>query len=197
MSLRYPLHTDRFAEQLGRHWGWLLALGIVELIGGAAAIAMPLIGTLVSTFAYGWLLIIAGILYGAHAFRTRGWNGVIWHAALALLYLVIGSLLLLNPLAGAAALTLMVAVLLFVTGALQIVLASRVRPRDGWGGFVFGGVLNVALGVLLMAGWPGTALWALGILLGVNLVFSGVMHTWLALACHSGHRDDTHSMHAA
>ncbi|HEY4368725.1 MAG TPA: hypothetical protein VGN07_15930 [Steroidobacteraceae bacterium] len=64
--------VERFAAQLSRHWTWLVGLGIAELLGGALAIAMPLIGTLISTFAYGWLLVIAGVLYRLMHFACVG-----------------------------------------------------------------------------------------------------------------------------
>jgi uncharacterized membrane protein HdeD (DUF308 family) len=73
-----------------RHWSWLLLLGIAEGVAGVIAIAMPLIGTLVSTFAYGWILLISGVLYGARALRMRGWRGLARHSLLALAYIVIG-----------------------------------------------------------------------------------------------------------
>jgi uncharacterized membrane protein HdeD (DUF308 family) len=161
----------------------LLLLGIAEGVAGAIAIAMPLIGTLVSTFAYGWILLISGVLYGAHALRMRGWRGLAWHSLLALAYIVIGVMILMNPLPGAAAVTLMLAGFLIATGVLRVALAWRVRPSDHWMWIASGGVLSAALGILLIGGWPGTSLWALGLLLGINLVFNAGVHIALAIAC--------------
>jgi uncharacterized membrane protein HdeD (DUF308 family) len=174
-----------------RRWGWLLLLGIVQMICGAFALSVPVAATLAATIIFGAVMVASGVMQVVHVFSVRNWKGVILHSLSALLYIGAGVLVLLFPLRGALTLTIVVAVLLIADGVVRSMLALRVRPLDGWGWFLAAGLASIVVGVLLMSGWPITGLWAIGVLLGVNLLFSGITLSALAITFRSRmHRNE-------
>jgi uncharacterized membrane protein HdeD (DUF308 family) len=187
MSVASPtFETDVAPAIFRRHWGWLLAFAIVQVIAGSFAMAIPTLASLVGVALFGWLMIMSGIFQVVHAVRVRRWPGFALHLLGGLLYLAAGVLVLLYPLPGALALTLLLAGLFLADGVLRILVASRARRQErkkGWGWMLAGGIASIVLGAMLIVGWPSTALWAIGLLLGVNLVFGGAMNAALALAC--------------
>lgn len=175
--------ADESDRCLVTRWGWLLALGIVQLLAGVAAIAVPPVATVVATLFFGWLLAIAAVFHIVHAFQVRRWQGFALHLLGGLLYGAASVLIFMYPWTGAISLTLVLAALLLVEGALRSVLALRLRPHIGWGWLLVGGLMSLVLGALLLAGWPSTGLWAIGLLVGIQLVFSGATYVALALSC--------------
>jgi uncharacterized membrane protein HdeD (DUF308 family) len=165
-----------------RNWGWLLALGIGLIVLGLLDIAVPMIATLAIGIFLGWLLLIGGVAQILHAFSARGWRGFALHLLGGVVYLLAGGWMIFNPLLGALALTLMLAAFLLIQGIFQIVLALRIRPARGWGWPLASGLVTVLLAVLIYAGWPGSALWVIGLLVGIHLLMSGLSLTMLALA---------------
>jgi uncharacterized membrane protein HdeD (DUF308 family) len=133
----------------------------------------------------GWLLVISGIGEAIHAFMAQGWRGFLLELLSAVLYLGVGVLLLVNPLEGALALTFVVAVFLLVEGIFKIITALRVRDHRGWGWLLASGIVSVILGVLIWAQWPASGLWVIGLLVGIQLLFTGWSLVMLALAARS------------
>jgi uncharacterized membrane protein HdeD (DUF308 family) len=177
-------------ETLSRNWGWLLALGILMIILGVFAIAAPYGATLAVQFALGWILVIGGVAEAIHAFMAKGWGGFLLELLSAILYVVVGVLLLTNPVGGALALTIVLAVFLIVEGIFKIMMAMRVRDHRGWGWLLASGVLSIILGVLIWAEWPASGLWVIGLLVGIQLLFTGWSLVMLSLAARA-HRQAT------
>lgn len=177
-------------EVLSKNWGWLLGLGILMIILGMVAIAMPKPATLAVQVALGWILVIGGIAEGIHAFMAQGWRGFLLELLSAILYLVVGVLLLVNPVAGALALTVVLAVFLIVEGIFKIIMAMRVRDHRGWGWLLASGILSAILGFMIWAEWPASGLWVIGLLVGIQLLFTGWSLVMLALAARA-HRSAT------
>ena len=169
-------------EALSRNWGWLLALGILMIILGVFAIGTPVVATIAFQVMLGWLLVIGGIAEAIHAFMAQNWRGFLFELLSAILYVVVGGLLLFNPLLGAAALTLLLAVFLVVEGIFKIVMALRVRDHRGWGWLLASGILSLILGAMIWAQWPASGLWVIGLLVGIQLLFTGWSLVMLALA---------------
>lgn len=167
---------------LHRRWGWLLLLGIVQVVGGFIALAVPAAASLAAAIVVGAVLVVSGVFQLAHAFRVRTWKGVLLESLGGLLYVAAGLLALLFPLTGALTLTIVVGALLVADGFVRCVLAYRLRPMDGWGWFLAAGVASTLVGIVLLVGWPLTGLWAIGVLLGVNLIVSGTTNSALAFA---------------
>ena len=169
-------------DTLQRSWGWLFGLGIVLVVLGVLAIALPAIATLAVGIFIGWLLVIGGVVQLAHAFGERRWRGFLLHFLGGLLYLVVGGLILTDPFRGALALTILLAAFLVVEGIFQVLLALRIRPFRNWGWVLASGLITLLLGILIFAGWPSTALWVIGLLVGIHLLTSGIALIMLGLA---------------
>jgi uncharacterized membrane protein HdeD (DUF308 family) len=185
------------APTFSRGWTWLLALGAVQLVAGIVAIAAPMLATFAATAVFGLMLIIAAVFHVVHAFTVRQWSGFALHLLVGIVQGGVGVIALLNPLAGALALTLMLATLFFAEGVLQIVLALSARPRDGWGWFFLSGLAGVVLAALLAFGWPAIALWAIGVLLGIRFIVAGGTSLALAFACRALEHNKTAEFAAA
>lgn len=171
------------APTFSRGWIWLLALGAVQIVAGVVAMAAPMLATFAATAVFGLMLIIAAVVHIVHAFTVRRWSGFALHLLVGILQAGVGTIALLNPLAGAFALTLMIATLFFAEGVLQIMLALRSRPGDRWGWFLLSGIATLVLASMLAVGWPAIALWAIGVMLGVRFIISGVTSLAVAFAC--------------
>jgi uncharacterized membrane protein HdeD (DUF308 family) len=167
---------------LRRNWGWLLAVGILMVLLGLIAIIVPNIATLAAELLIGWLLLIAGVGQLIHAFRERGWANVVLDIVGGLLYLAAGLVLLFVPVTGVITLTVVLVVLFIVDGVLRSIGAFRVRPDHGWVWLLVSGLLSIVVGVLIWTGLPGSAAWALGLLVGITLLMLGWSNIFLALA---------------
>ncbi len=169
-------------RQLSRSWGWFLALGIILLLAGAAAIVFPWVFTVAAKIALGWIFLIGGVVLVAHALSTRGWAGFLWSLLIGLLYVVAGGWLAFFPFTGIVTLTILLAALFLAEGVLEVILALRVRPHEGWGWLLLSGLVAIAVGVLIAYELPGSAAWSIGLLVGVNLLSTGASFVVLALA---------------
>lgn len=197
------LGASRARAVFRRHWGWLLAFGIVQVLAGALALAAPTLASLAAAAMFAWIMTVAAVFQIAHAIRVRKWPGFALHLLGGVLYGAAGVVALLYPFPGMLALTLLVAGLLLAEGFVRAALAAftRKRRQEGWGSFLAGGIASVVLGAMLLAGFPATALWAIGVMLGANLLVSGATNATLALTCRREHlqtgHDDSGSRPAA
>jgi uncharacterized membrane protein HdeD (DUF308 family) len=175
------MNTDIPETSFTRRWGWMLALGIVQIIAGALAIAVPVVASLAAVGVFGAILIVTAIMQIAHAFKVRAWPRSLWYGLGGLLYGIAGVLVVLYPFSGALTLAVLIAVLLIAEGSARVVFGTGLRPLPGWGWLVAAGISSIVVGVILLLGWPTTALWGIGLLLGVNLIFTGAANVTLAL----------------
>jgi uncharacterized membrane protein HdeD (DUF308 family) len=157
----------------------VVALGIVLVGVGMVALISSLTATLASVLLFGTLLIVGGITQLVLAFSSRGFSGIALHLILGLLSIITGVLFLRAPMMGAGALTLMVAAWLMVSGFGQAIHAAVEKfPHRGMA--FFGGIVGALLGTILLASFPESSLWFLGMYLGVQFVMQGI--TWLSVA---------------
>jgi uncharacterized membrane protein HdeD (DUF308 family) len=168
-------------------WGWFLALGIVLILAGLAAIAFPLLGTIAVKIMLGWLFLIGGAMMIVHAFQAPGWQGFLWELLVGILYAVVGAYLAFFPLTGLLTLAILLSVMFIIEGVFEVIQAVRVRPHEGWGFLLLSGLAALAVGVLIALSLPSSAEWALGLLAGINLLFSGWSYVFLALAGRRAH----------
>ncbi|MDX6707944.1 MAG: hypothetical protein QOI48_3790 [Solirubrobacteraceae bacterium] len=153
---------------------WLVITGILGILAGVAAIIVPPVATLTITLFIGWILVFSGVVMAVHSWTLRA-AGRTWERALqALLALVIGVYMVLFPGSGALSLTLLLVIWFAGSGVLQLIAARRLRGLPGAGWLVFGGVLGIVLAALIAMDLPSSAEWAIGLLVGINLVFWGV-----------------------
>jgi uncharacterized membrane protein HdeD (DUF308 family) len=120
----------------------------------------------------GWLLLAGGIVHAVSAFRGGGPKGVIWHVLLAILYLCGGVYFVTHPLLGLGSLTLFLSIILFMEGIVWIIAYFQLRGGNIW--MLLNGVITLVLGVMIWRHWPSSSVWAIGTLLGVNLVMTGM-----------------------
>lgn len=158
----------------------VIITSMVLILAGIAGIALPQVMSMTVAFFAGWLMIIAGgiaFYITWHGFRDR-W--VVWLKPFALI--VVGLLILLHPLAGAAALGLILAVYFLVDGFAGVGAAWELRPRRGWGWLMFNGLLSLVLAAVFIIGWPFTSAWLIGLFIGISLLFDGLSLLMLGLA---------------
>jgi len=185
MSLNPTLDgvEQRVVAALKRHTTYFLIEGIVLIILGAAAIAVPLIATLAFTIFFGWLLLISGGVGLVSTFSLRPAPGFWWSLLSAILAIAVGFLLIAKPGHGAVSLTLLLIVFFIIEGFSSIVFATEYRQNlpGRWSWMVVSGVVDLILAVLIFLQLPSSAFWAIGLLLGINMVFGGATLVVLAL----------------
>lgn len=167
-------------DDLRKNWGWLLVLGVALVVLGLIALTFSLASTLATVVFLGVLLLIAGGFEIGNAFRHRMAGGFWLHLFTGILDLVCGAILLAFPGAGAAGITLLLAVFFLVGGPVRAIASLAMRlPNRGWA--VLSGLIDFALGLMLLFSWPDSALWLLGTLVGIGLIFRGVWWASYAL----------------
>jgi uncharacterized membrane protein HdeD (DUF308 family) len=186
LSASHPLYGE-----LGKNWGWMLAFGLFFIVLGTIGLGMTFGLTLASVLLFGVLLIIAGLVQLADVFKCRGWKSIIWHVLNALLYVAGGILIITDPILASAALTLMLAAGLMAVGAIRILMSFQHRGQSGWGWMLFSGLIAVVLGLMIMAKWPVSGLWVIGLFLAIELIMSGWSYLFLALAARRAASDPT------
>ena len=188
MSMNQP-NIEQFqravASSLHEHWVLFLVEGIVLVVLGLLAIGLPPIATLAVEILFGWLFLISGIMGLITTFWMRQAPGFWWALLSAVLGIAAGIVLLAWPLSGALSLTLILTVFLVLEGVVSILYAlEHKRELSGrWGMMLFSGGVDLFLAGIIFAGLPGTAAWAIGLLVGINLVFGG--SALIAMALHA------------
>jgi uncharacterized membrane protein HdeD (DUF308 family) len=163
------------------NWGWFLVFGIGLAILGVVAIVRSVAATVVSMLFFGWLLLIAAGIEVAQTIMVGQWAAMFQHLVAAVLFGVVGFLIIWRPVVSAEILTLLMGAFFLATGLFQIV-APAITSLPDWGWHVLNGIIALLLGVLVLAQWPVTGLWVIGTFVGIELLFYGI--AWIALALH-------------
>lgn len=161
---------------------WSIGLSVWMILAGALAILIPPAAEIAVLAVVAWLLTLSGIAHLVFGWHTRTAGGVLWEVLVGVLYIFVGFYALLHPTAGLAALTLVLAAYLLAESVLEFVLAFQLRPMSGSAWLLFDGIITLILSVLIWASWPSNAEWAIGTLLGINMLFSGAARLSLSLA---------------
>ena len=171
------------AGALREHWTLFLVEGIVLLVLGVLAVLVPVIATLAVTILFGWLFLVSGVVGLVTTFWMRHAPGFWWSLLSAALGIVVGLVLLASPLGGAFSLTLVLIAFFIIEGAASIMFAlDHRRELSGrWGWMLVSGIIDLALAMMIFAGLPSTAAWAVGLLVGINMIFGGAALTAMAL----------------
>jgi uncharacterized membrane protein HdeD (DUF308 family) len=190
MSTVEPSMNDiqrAIADALGKHWRLLLVEGVLLVILGILAIAVPAAATLAVDIFVGWLFLIGGIVGLIALFSARDIAAFLWTLLTAALSLVAGIILIWKPVEGAMTLTLVLTALFIAEGVFQVIgsLAYRDVLRSGWGWLLASGIADLIMAAILIYAWPLSAAWALGLLAGVNLITSG----WAIIMAATAGRD--------
>ena len=177
--------ANRFRRAAHDHWVLFLVEGVVLVVLGATAIVIPVIATLAATVVLGWLFLVSGIMGLVSTFWMRQAPGFWWALISAALGIVVGALLLASPLRGAVTLTIVLVAFFIIEGVASIMFAlEHKRQLSGrWGWMLVSGIIDLVLGAMIFAGLPSTAAWAIGLLVGINMVFGGT--ALVAMAVHA------------
>jgi uncharacterized membrane protein HdeD (DUF308 family) len=175
-GLQGPLRTAK------KITGWYIAAAVLFILLGMFAIIEPGVAGLGVTLLVGWLLIFGGVAHLIAAFKGGGAKHVILQILIGIVYLIGGLYSLLHPLLAIGTLTLLLAAVIFAAGILEIVSYFRLRSEGISGWMLLNGVIAILLGGMIWFHWPSSSVWAIGILVGVNLLFTGITRLMFGLA---------------
>lgn len=165
------------------HWKFFLVQGIIMVVLGMIAVAVPNISTLEIELLLGWLLIVGGFLRVVTIFRRRHMPGFWWSMLNGVLSMALGLVLIARPGTGVITLTFVMTVFFVVEGIAAIFIALDFRRHlNNWAWTLFSGIVNLGLAYLIWAGWPSTATWVIGLFVGINMIFFGVSLIMTAIA---------------
>ena len=179
MSIGHP-DIDRLEREVARsihaHWKLFMIEGVVLLILGLAAIVVPPIASLAVAIFLGWLFLVSGMVGLLTTYWMRHAPGFWWSLLSAVLALVVGVVLIGWPISGVLSLTLVLITFFLIEGIASIMYALEHRRQlpDRWGWMLASGIVDLVLAALIFIGLPATAAWAIGLLVGINMVFGGV-----------------------
>jgi uncharacterized membrane protein HdeD (DUF308 family) len=177
------------------HWTLFLIEGILLVILGIAAIVLPEVATLAFTLVIGWLFLISGGVGLVTTFWMRNAPGFWWALLSAVVAIAAGVVLLLWPINGVISLTLLLIAFFVIEGIATIMYAMEHKNQlsGRWGWMLASGIVDLILAGIIFAGLPGTAAWALGLLVGINMLFGGTAMIGMALAARQVVHELTHS----
>jgi len=167
---------------LEKNWGWLLAFGIFSIILGTIGLGMTFMLTELAVVFFAALLIIGGVFQILDAFKCQGWKSTIWHVLIALLYIGVGVYMSIHPVVAAVSLTLVVGAMLIASGIVRAIMAFQVKPAAGWYWPLISGIISLILGGLILAEWPQSGLFIIGLFIAIELIFNGWSYLFIALA---------------
>lgn len=177
-----PERADQGLEPLRIRWGWIVALGVVFVAAGVIALGSVVMATVVSVAIVGAMMLVSGIAEIVNAFGVKTWGKFFLWALLGALYVVAGVVTFRNPLLAATVLTLILGIDLIVSGFLRIFLAMQMTRGKPWAWVALSGVVTVLVGGMILAQWPVSSLFMLGIFLGIDLIFAGIGWIGMGLA---------------
>jgi uncharacterized membrane protein HdeD (DUF308 family) len=183
MAQNAPVEMVRKASTASVIWGILL------IVFGMVAIGLPLLAAVAVSALVAWLIVLAGVVHLMLAFRAHGAGSRIWKLLVGIAYVCFGGYLIVHPLLGVASLTLLLASLFLIEGILDIVLYVKMRPVKGSNWVLIDGIVTLLLGLLIYMQWPSSSLWAIGTLVGISMIFSGVARVMMSLVVHKAADD--------
>jgi uncharacterized membrane protein HdeD (DUF308 family) len=172
--------TDIFKQAAGASIGW----GIVMIALGILALFLPLATGIGISIAAAWIIVFSGIAYVASAFAARGAGSFLWRLLIGAVYILGGLYLAFNPGLALASFTLAMAVIFFIEGVLETLVFFQFRTLPGSGWVLFDGLVTLFLAYLIWRPWPGSSTWAIGTILGINLITSGFTRLMYSVAAH-------------
>ncbi|HEY0161204.1 MAG TPA: DUF308 domain-containing protein [Edaphobacter sp.] len=170
------------ANFANRSLNWAIALSVLIILAGFFTLSLPVLGGIGVAIFIGWALIVSGIAHLVFAWKGNSIGHGVWETLVGLAYMLTGFYIIAHPLAGLASLTLLLAIYLFVEGILEIIAFFQIRSRSGAGWLLFDGLVTLLLAGMIWMHWPASSLWAIGTLVGISMLFSGISRLMLSLA---------------
>jgi uncharacterized membrane protein HdeD (DUF308 family) len=177
-EIRHELHEVR------DNWWAFLLLGLALVVIGSICIIQPFVASVASVVLLGFLLLAAGIAQIVSSFWAGKWSGMLLHLLVGVLYVIVGFMIIDAPMENTLLLTKILAIFLIVVGAFEIV-SSLVQRFHGWGWVLLNGSVTLLLGLLINRQWPSSALWVIGLFVGIEMLFNGWAWIMLALGLRS------------
>lgn len=174
------MSAQTLTDDIKKRSNWSILMGILTAVLGVFLIAYPLATATVTTVLLGWILIFVAIAEVVFALHSQTVGKFFLKLLLAVLYGIVGIALAFFPFHGVAALTAFVGTLLLIYGIVGLVGAFQLRPAQGWGWFLFDALATLAIGILILAKWPSSSVWAIGTLVGVAVLMGGISRTAIA-----------------
>jgi uncharacterized membrane protein HdeD (DUF308 family) len=159
--------------------------GVLLIVLGIMAIGAPFLAAVAVSAVVAWLIVFAGVVHLVLAFHTHGAGSVIWRLLVGVAYLLFGGYMIVHPVLGVASLTLVLAGLFVIEGVLNLVLYAKMRPLHGSNWVLIDGIITLLLGLMIYMQWPSSSIWAIGILVGVSMMISGVTRIGMTFALRS------------
>jgi len=156
--------------------------GVLLIVLGMAALGSPFLAAVAVNVAIAWLIVLAGAVHVILAFRAHGAGSMIWKLLVGVAYVCFGVYLILHPVLAVASLTLVLASLFLIEGVLDIVLFVKMRSAGGSTWVLLDGIITLLLGLMIYMQWPSSSAWAIGTLVGVSMIISGVTRVMMSLA---------------
>lgn len=175
--------ADRYLAALNKNWLWFLLWGIAITALGIFAISATTFTTVVTVIVLGLLLLFGGVIVAIDAFtfwRGKG-SAFVIHVIMAILYLIAGWILIKNPLEGSVSITFLLGVAYIILGIFRIIYSLSMQMLR-WGWSLFNGIITLLLGILIMAAWPASSLYIIGLFVGIDLIFCGWAYIMVAIA---------------
>jgi uncharacterized membrane protein HdeD (DUF308 family) len=166
-------------QPLRAKWGWIVALGVVYVIVGLVALGSIVTATVASVLLVGVMMVLAGIVEVFNAFQIRTWGKFVLWLLLGALYIFAGIITFENPLLAAVLLTFLLGLALIASGAMRLVLAFSMKESTPWTWVAFSGAVTLLLGLVILARWPVSSVYILGLFLGIDLVIAGA--SWIGI----------------
>jgi uncharacterized membrane protein HdeD (DUF308 family) len=169
------------------HWKLFLIEGVILVVLGFLAVAVPMVAGIAVTILFGWLFLISGIVGLYTTFALRHAPGFWWSLVSGVLAVVVGCWLLIQPALGLVSLTYLLIAFFIIEGVATIMFAleHRAALTGRWGWMLLSGIIDLFLAAVILAGLPGTIAWALGLIVGINMIFGGASMIGMALAAHA------------
>ena len=178
--------TTTLTDDISKRATWSIVMGVLTAAIGVFMIVYPMAAATVTTIFVGWSLFFVGVAQFIFAFQSTGAGNFLLKALTSLLYGITGLALVFFPISGVAALAIVVGSVFIVQAALLIATAFQLRPIAGWGWFLADGVADAAIAILILAGWPSSSYWAIGTLVGVSVLMTGISRVIIASKIKSG-----------
>jgi uncharacterized membrane protein HdeD (DUF308 family) len=179
------MSAQSVAGEIKKRSAWSVFMGIVTATLGAFLIVYPLVTGTIATVLLGWALILGAVAELMGALQSRKAGQFFWQILLSVAYAIAGVALAFFPIAGVAALTGVVGTLLLVQAVLVTVTAFQLKPLEGWGWLLVNAGASLLLGIMILAQWPSSSLWAIGTLVGASVFVNGVSRIMLSLKVQS------------
>jgi uncharacterized membrane protein HdeD (DUF308 family) len=174
--------TPSPARELAGSSGLSIVIAILLILAGLAAISLPFIAGIAASIAVAWLLLFAGVIHLFFGWHTRSAGAVIWKILVGLAYLFAAFYMLVHPGRGLLTLTLVLAFYLFFEGIFEAVIYAHLRRLPGSAWFLFDAIVTIVLGIMIFMSWPISSVWAVGTLIGISILFSGITRLSYAFA---------------